>query len=235
MLEQLRNISAVSLGKFEAYAKWDLGVRRRGDKPTREQQLSVMATLYLDPEQEQLLNDVWRTYHLGIPSSNHLVNIFVSGISYEVLPELLDRFNGVVDQKDAIDAYELGTNVIEQMICIEQAREFLDASVAMYCAEKCTEETEHDRCIAFPGMPDMHPLLSIALDMAQKYLRHGSMIAKTMTRFGDPEKNYKYAVLASDKMEPMLITGAGSIYLFGKPPRKDVAANHLKVVRNEDD
>jgi len=235
MLEELRLISAASLGSFEAFAKWHINLSRT-NVPSEAQELAVMSALLLDPTQKNLLNDIWRTYHLGIPSANHLVNIFVSALCFDNIREVMDRYNGIVEQKEIIDAYELGVNICEDTLRYKAARKYIDATIGMYCALYSTYgEEDQNTCIAFPGKPDMNPMLSAVIETANTHLKYGDLIVATMSRYNDPEPIYSYPIYGSDNRQPVILTNAGSIYLFTKPPRNDTAAKFLKVVRNNDE
>lgn len=235
MLEELRFISAQSLGSFEAFTKWHINLSRT-NIPSKEQELAAMAALMIDPTQKNLLNDIWRTYHLGIPSAEHLVNIFVSALCFDNIRKVMERYNGIVEQVEIIEAFELGVNITETTLRLKAARKYIDATIGMYCAMYATYgEDDQDTCIAFPGKPDLHPMLQSVIDTANNHLKYGDLIVSTMTRANDPDPIYCYPIYGSDTGKPVILTSAGSIYLFTKPPRNDTAASFLKVVRNNDE
>lgn len=240
-MENFGAISAKSLGRFEAYAKWESTFDHGSNfEIFLKQSEAVRKALFLKEEDLELLGDVWRTYHVGIPSANHQVNIVIAALNLDPIQEVLHRYKNIFDQKTIVDAYEHGVNIYEETVLIQTARRMVDSNIAMYCAEvlaKDYEDGNENRCLAFPGMPNLHPLLQIAFEYTAKYLveENGSFVSSMMTRFNDQPIIYRYPLNMSDDGNVVILTGSGSIYLLGKPPRTDTAANHLKVVRNTDD
>lgn len=242
-MENFSAISAKNLGRFEAYAKWEGEHVRTGASPMflDIQGKAVRSALLLKDEDLDLLNDVWRTYHVGIPSSNHLVNIVIAGLSMDLLTEVLQRYENIFTKEQIVEAFEFGVNLQEEMLLIQFARKLVDSSISMYCAEVLAKE-EYDeelqnRCLAFPGMPNLHPLLQTAFEYTEKYLReeNGTMVGSMMTRFNDAPIIYRYPAALAEDGGVVVMTGAGSIYLLGKPSRTNTAANHLRAVRNDNE
>lgn len=242
-MEKFSAISAKSLGRFEAYAKWESNYVRSGADLTflETQAKAVRKTLSLNDEDIEILNDVWRTYHVGIPSSNHLVNIIVAGLSLDLLTEVMLRYENILTQEEIVEAFELGVDIQEEMVLIQTARRLVDTHIAMYCAEVLAKEEYSEdlenRCIAFPGMPNLHPLLQTAFEYTEKYLReeNGSMVGSMITRFNDAPIIVRYPATMAEDGGVVVRTGAGSIYLLGKPSRTNTAANHLRAVRNDNE
>ncbi|AXG66744.1 hypothetical protein HOU08_gp018 [Dickeya phage vB_DsoM_JA29] len=239
-MENFAAISAKSLGRFEAYAKWESKFDHGSSFDLFvKQSEAVRKALYLKEEDLDLLGDVWRTYHVGIPSANHQVNILIAALNLDPIQEVLLRYKNIYDQKTIVATYELGVNIYEETVLIQTARRLIDSNIAMYCAEVLTkdyDDRDSNRCLAFPGMPNLHPLLEIAFEYTAKYLLDGdTLVGSMMTRFNDQPIIYRYPMDMSEDGNVVILTGSGSIYLLGKPPRTDTAANHLKVVRNNDD
>lgn len=242
-MENFSAISAKSLGRFEAYAKWEGQFLRSGADLTflEEQAKAVRKALLLKDEDLDLLNDVWRTYHVGIPSSNHLVNIVIAGLSMDLLTEVMHRYKDILTQEQIVDAFEFGVNLHEQILLIQSARRLVDSNITMYCAEVLAKEDYNEelqtRCLAFPGMPNLHPLLQTAFEYTEKYLReeNGTMVGSMITRFNDAPIIYRYPAALAEDGGVVVMTGAGSIYLLGKPSRTNTAANHLRAVRNDNE
>ena len=242
-MENFSAISAKNLGRFEAYAKWEGEQVRTGASPMflDIQGKAVRNALLLKDEDLDLLNDVWRTYHVGIPSSNHLVNIVIAGLSMGLLTEVMHRYENILTQEQIVEAFEFGVNLREEMLLIQNARRLVDSCIAMYCAEVLLKEEYSEelqnRCLAFPGMPNLHPLLQTAFEYTEKYLReeNGTMVGSMMTRFNDAPIIYRYPAALAEDGGVVVMTGAGSIYLLGKPSRTNTAANHLRAVRNDNE
>lgn len=242
-MENFSAISAKNLGRFEAYAKWEGEQVRTGASPMflDIQGKAVRNALLLKDEDLDLLNDVWRTYHVGIPSSNHLVNIVIAGLSMDLLTEVFHRYKDILTKEQIVEAFEFGVNLQEEMLLIQFARKLVDSSISMYCAEALGKEDYNEelqnRCLAFPGMPNLHPLLQTAFEYTEKYLReeNGSMVGSMMTRFNDAPIVYRYPAALAEDGGVVVMTGAGSIYLLGKPSRTNTAANHLRAVRNDNE
>lgn len=241
-MEKFSAISAKSLGRFEAYAKWEGEQIRNGAAPMflDVQGKAVRDALKIKDEDLDLLNDVWRTYHVGIPSSDHLVNIVIAGLSMDLLTEVMRRYENILTPEQIVEAFEFGVNLHEETLMMQSARRLVDSTITMYCAEVLVKEDYNEdlqnRCLAFPGMPNLHPLLQTAFEYTEKYLREedGSMVGAAMTRFNDTPIIYRYPAFMAEDGGVVIMTGAGSIYLLGKPPRTNTAANHLRAVRKED-
>lgn len=242
-MENFSAISAKSLGRFEAYAKWEGEQVRSGASPMflDIQGKAVRKALNLKDEDLELLGDVWRTYHVGIPSSNHLVNIVIAGMRTDLIYEVLKRYENILTKEQIVDAYESGVNIHEEIILIQSARRLVDSNITMYCAEVLSKEEyseeQQNRCLAFPGMPNVHPLLQIAFDYSAKYLREddGTMVGYMITQANDQPIIYRYPAAMAEDGGVVVMTGAGSIYLLGKPSRTNTAANHLRAVRKDNE
>lgn len=220
------HIGALTLGAFEKYVHW---VKASGHLATPKQFNAVKEKLLL-PEDTLLLNSIWTAYHHGIPSIDPEINVFVSSLNFGVLSEIIEIYKPILEPELIVDIYAQATKVMEEASFFTCARNLLDAAVSLFDARNKDLPDSNHVCLAFPDMPGLDPILNQALHCVRQYMVYGGSIGSLMTKRTDTQKIYNYPIYGSDNMLPVIITEPGSIYLLGKPPRKDVAANHLKSV-----
>ena len=196
-------------------------------------QLRMCATLGLTYEHWTYYNELSNFMELGLVPYMPVLQVAVTAFLGADVRETLARFSHL-DKELVVSAYEVGNEWVldnHRMICTCRA---IDSLISLYSTHKLElDEQEENRCIAYPGMPNMpHQFVEM-----YKLIEEARMVVDGRWRtplryFHSKERDYlwNYPPDLSSMNNAIVQTDAGTIYLTGAPKRGDTNANHLRSV-----
>lgn len=233
-LEAIKRIKVNQIQSF-GYISAIIYARRQTDPNvmTETWQRVMCDQLGLDYSLWTYYNELGKFMELGMVPYMPVLQVAVTAFIGADVRETLTRF-AHLDKELVVSAYEVGNEWVldnHRLICTCRA---IDALVSLYSTHKLEmDEQEENRCIAYPGMPNMpHQFVEMykLIDEAKLYV--DGQWRTPLRYFHSKERDYlwNYPPIMSSMFNVIIQTDAGTIYLTGAPKRGDTNANHLRSV-----
>lgn len=196
-------------------------------------QRHMCTTLGLTYEHWTYYNELANYMELGMVPYMPVLQVAVTAFVGADVRETLDRFS-YLDKELVVSAYEVGNEWLldnHRLICTCRA---IDSLISLYSTHKLEiDEQEENRCIAYPGMPNMpHQFIEMYKLIEEARMSVDGHWRTPLRYFHSKERDYlwNYPPNMSSMQNVIIQTDAGTIYLTGAPKRGDTNANHLRSV-----
>ncbi|QZE56481.1 hypothetical protein pEaSNUABM3_00284 [Erwinia phage pEa_SNUABM_3] len=236
-LEHLDAIKQITVDQIQAFSGIAEVMHERGRiQPeifTEVWQRTVCEQLGLNYDHWRYYNELANFMTLGMVPYMPVLQIAVTAFVGADVRETLDRFSRY-DKELIVSAYEVGNEWVldnHRLVCTCRA---IDSLVSLYSTHKLEiDEQEENRCVAYPGMPNMpHQFVEMYKLIDEARLIVSGRWRTPLRYFHSRERDYiwNYPPTMSTKGNVIIQTDAGTIYLNGAPKRGDTNANHLRSV-----
>lgn len=233
-LEAIKQITVDQIQAFEYVATTAHEQSRRNPVVRTEVwQRTVCERLNLNYDLWLYYNELSNFMALGMIPYMPVLQVACTAFVGADVRETIERFS-ILSPDLVISAYEVGNEWLmdnHRMICTCRA---IDSLISLYSAQKLElNEQEENRCIAYPGMPNMpHQFVEMYKLIDEARLVVDGNWRTPLRYFHSKERDYlwNYPPDLSSMNNVIIKTDAGTVYLTGAPKRGDTNANHLRSV-----
>lgn len=230
MIDKLERLDIFHLSTYVVYAQAAVSVLGSGQPPHKMDAMlnSLAHGLNLEEDMLEVSEHVANSISLGMCSPYAEVGVYARSFMGDTLDNLIRIYSSVLNKKDITHVHNLGLNMGIKHTQTRAARRLVDALLYTYITSEESLGGNSENCIGFPGMPNMHPLIAQAIDVAQQNLFHKGNWISDLRLVNEQPFIYMCPPDMSDTMKCIVPLDVGTIYLSARPTRGESRSNHLR-------